>query len=306
MKLENYQTYQFNTTLMGVVKSVLKYYNYDYSDAMIFGNSGHAFLINIHNQLCPSGPYCWKYEGLYKLLDNLGIKMKDLGFFCPESSSKNRSMIEHALIKMITNNIPCSFVYLENQIIYGYNENQFLLGQPWCDKPELNPATLTFESWKEFGNDYHVTFFTFEEKKPVDEFMMIISSIKYAIDLFENPQNYEFNKDYGIGLNAYDNWDKAIKEYGNTHGNWWNSVVWGECRKMASIYFREILYKLKDDSKEIISSLSKKYLETSEILKQLGNNEISINERISLIRKAKENEIESLRNLKGLINIISN
>jgi hypothetical protein len=305
MKLENYKTHQFNTTLMSVIKSVLEYFNYIYSDELIFGSTGHAFLINIHNRLCPSGPYCWKYEGFYKLLNGLGIDMQDLGFFHSQSTSKQRKIIEHILKEKIKNNLPCSLINLENQIIYGFNENHFLLGQQWKDEPEITPATLTYKTWKELGSNYHVTFFTYNKIEPADELTIIINSIRYAIDLNENSQKYELNKEYSIGLNAYDNWEKGIEEYGNSHGNWWNSIVWSECRKMASLYFAEISEKLNKNSKEINSSLSKRYLEISEILQQIGNNEININERINLIRKAKQIETECLNNLKGLINIIS-
>lgn len=301
MELKNIKVYSYNTTLIGVIKSVSEYFNFDYSDAMIFGGSGHAFLINLHNQLCPSGPYCWKYDGFLKLLENLGILMQDLGFFHPQSTSEQREMIEQNLIEKIKNGLPCSLINLENQLILGYNRNRFQLGQPWGDKPELTPSSLSFKTWKEFGYNYHVTFFAFNKKEPNNELTSITDSIKYAIDLFENPQKYELNKDYGIGLNAFENWEKAINNHDNSHGNFWNSAVWSECRKMASLYFVELSKKLNGSLKEINTKLSKLYLETSSLLKQIGNDKINIEEKINSIRKAKQNEIECIKNLKELI-----
>ena len=46
---------------MGVVKGAMDYSGIKTSDARAFGGSGHAFLINVHRQLCPSGPHCWDY-----------------------------------------------------------------------------------------------------------------------------------------------------------------------------------------------------------------------------------------------------
>lgn len=305
MELKNITVYPYNTTLIGVIKSVSEYFNYDYSDAMIFGGSGHAFIINLHNQLCPSGPYCWKYDGFLELLENLGILMQDLGFFHPQSTSEQREMIEQNLIEKIKNGLPCSLINLENQLILGYNKNHFQLGQPWGDKPELTPATLDFTTWNEFGDTYHVTFFAYNKKDRSDDLTIIADSLKYTIDLFENSKKYEFSEDYGVGLNAYDKWEKAIAEYGDSHGNWWNSMVWSECRKMASLYFTEIKSKLDDNLIGINTTLSKMYSETADLLKQIGSDKKDVDEKKEAIRKAKQNEIECIIKLKELVDKIT-
>ena len=97
--IQNLKMHPFETTMMGVLKGVAEYYDIEVSDAWLFGGSGHAFLINIHEQLCPSGPYCWKYETFYRLLKNLGISMRNLGFFTSESTSEERAEIETVLRK---------------------------------------------------------------------------------------------------------------------------------------------------------------------------------------------------------------
>ena len=94
MKLENLSQGRLNTTMMGVVKAVLDFYHIDSSEAWAFGGSGHAFLINIHEQICPSGPYCWKYDVVQKLLRNLGLEMTDLGFFHQGSAPEERAAVE--------------------------------------------------------------------------------------------------------------------------------------------------------------------------------------------------------------------
>ena len=58
MKIERLAMPRFNTTMMGVLKCALDYYKIDVDAPTVFVASGHAFLINIHQQLCPSGPYC--------------------------------------------------------------------------------------------------------------------------------------------------------------------------------------------------------------------------------------------------------
>jgi hypothetical protein len=104
--IPNLKMYPFNTTLMGVLKGVFEYFRIPVSDPWLFGGSGHAFLINIHEELCPSGPYVWNYKTFFELVRKLGIEMKDLGFFHPKStppkahpmkSRRSRMLLERTL-----------------------------------------------------------------------------------------------------------------------------------------------------------------------------------------------------------------
>src|SRR5271157_2147857 len=113
MELNSLKQPPFNTTLMGVIKGVLDCYGIEASNALTFGGSGHAFLINIHEELCPSGPYCWKYDGFYKLVRNLGVEMADLGFFHPGSSQGERDRVERTARESLDQGLPCSLCNLE-------------------------------------------------------------------------------------------------------------------------------------------------------------------------------------------------
>ena len=49
-RLANLKQPPLNTTMMGVLKSAADYHGLGLSEPMVFGLSGHAFLINIHTQ----------------------------------------------------------------------------------------------------------------------------------------------------------------------------------------------------------------------------------------------------------------
>jgi len=71
---------------MSVIKGVADYYQIPLSDPMLYGLSGHAFVINIHRDICPSGPYIWNHAEFFRLVKNLGIATEELGFFDPSSN----------------------------------------------------------------------------------------------------------------------------------------------------------------------------------------------------------------------------
>ena len=70
-QLENLRWKPKWTTHMGCIKGCLDYLGIDMSDAWLFGGTGHAFVINIPDGVCPSGPTAWQTQILFKLGANL-------------------------------------------------------------------------------------------------------------------------------------------------------------------------------------------------------------------------------------------
>ena len=117
MKIRNLTQPPFETTLMGVVKAVLDHYGHEVSDAFVYGGSGHAFLINVHEALCPSGPYCWNHGPMMPLLANLGVKRTDLGFYHRESPAEDRAAVEERLRDHLDRGRPCSLLNMDHQLV---------------------------------------------------------------------------------------------------------------------------------------------------------------------------------------------
>lgn len=290
-RIANLKMYPFETTLMGVLKGVVDYFDIPVSDAWLFGGSGHAFLINIHEQLCPSSPYCWKYETFFKLVANFGISIKDLGFFSAENGPDERRKVEEYLKRSIDAGTPCSLLNMENQLISGYNDTNFIVEKPWpkVDLP-FTPKALTFQTWKELGDEVHVNFFTFAKVVATDDKTAINESLDCAVDMTRNPERYRLEH-YYIGLEAYDAWVKAVKDgYGASHGNWWNGTVWRECREMASRYFMEIAQKYPGKASEKAAELGKQYEKLAKLLDMARDRKLEDNKKIEMLQEARKIE----------------
>lgn len=239
IKLGTLKQPPLNTTMIGVLTGAARYHELNLSEPMIYGLSGHAFLINIHIELCPSGPYCWKLEKAGPLIENMGMRMTDLGFFAAGATAAARAGIERQLRQALDKAIPCSLLNLENQLITGYDDTGFFPAQPWAPKNAFPPAKLSFGTWREFGETFHVNFYTIERVEPTDRQTAMLASLDYAMDMHTSPAKYSTDA-YGVGPMAYDNWIAAVPASGSGHGNWWNATVWSECRRMAAAYFSEM------------------------------------------------------------------
>ncbi len=270
---------------------------------MIYGLSGHAFLINIHTQLCPSGPYCWKRENAKPLIENMGLRMTDLGFFGTGAKDEARADVERKLRDALDKGIPCSLINLENQIIGGYDSTGFFSAQPWAPKIKFPPDRLTFGSWKEFGEQFHVSFYTIEKVAPTDRHTAVLASLDYAVDMWKNPEKHS-SEACGVGPKAYDNWIKAVPECGASHGNWWNATVWSECRHMAAGYFSAIGAGNKSVA-GFCAQLRSDYQKIAENLNKASNKTMDPDEKIALLKETKELEANAIGKVEKLAEALS-
>ena len=287
-----------NTTMMGVLKGAADYHGRELSTPMVFGLSGHAFLINIHTQLCPSGPYCWQRENMKPLIANMGIEMTDLGFFGTGTSEAAKSEVDTKLRAALDAGIPCSLNNLENQLITAYDTESFATAQPWAPKMKFPPATLSFGTWKEFGKRYHVNFYTLKKVEPADRLAAILASLEYGIALHREPAKHSLDG-YGVGPDAYDAWIGAVPEHGAKHGNWWNGVVWAECREMAAKYVAEIgdAYPVASD---LCARLSKQYEQIGAALRKASDKDMPADEKTTLLKETKALEAATTTTLEQL------
>ena len=121
--------------------------------------SGHAFLMNVHEELCPSGPYLWRYDRFFELLTNLGLAMQNAGTLTATADPARRAALEERLRGAIDAGVVCSLLNMEHQLLLGYDEDGFMLAQPWGPDCSMTPARLSFGIWQEFRDGPPVTFF---------------------------------------------------------------------------------------------------------------------------------------------------
>jgi hypothetical protein len=300
MHMENLAQPPYETSLMGVVRGVFDHYEIEASTPWLYGATGHAFVVNIHEQLCPSGPYCWNGDGWVKLLENLGVTRKDLGFFHAGSPLADRAAVEAKIREHLERGVVCSHLNMDNQLIAGYDDHGLINRQPWGPDCPVTPARLTWGSWDEWGEEVHVTFYAFERCEPADDRTAARASLEYAVDLYETPKAHT-DEQYGMGPDGYANWITAVNDgHGGHHGAWWNATVWSECRKMASSYFTEIAERFPEAA-DPARDLAARYATLAGNLLRAADKEMPAGEKATLLADTASAEREAVTRIPPLL-----
>jgi AraC-like DNA-binding protein len=266
MELTDLKQSPLNTTLMSAIKGASEYFDLDWSIAKIFGYSTHAFLINIHADLCPSSPYVWNHDRFYLALRNMGISRTETLFFKKSAPAAKIAHAEAKLKAHLDAGKVCMLDSMEHQLIAGYDLKGFLLLQPWDCSPKTVRAALSFGAQNEALEREGWVGFTLLEREELraDESSLLQSALTTALQMRSAPAEFE-KPGYRIGDGAWENWLAGIdKGLDATHGHWWNGSVWMECRKMAADFFGEIEHAMKDaKAVALCRELSKLYRECS-------------------------------------------
>ena len=307
MEIVNLNQPPLNTTLMGCIKGASDFFDNDYSAAMLFGLTGHAFLINIHKELCPSGPYVWKKERFSELLKNLGIEMTTVYQVGKETTGGERRTIEEELKAHLDQGNLCMLDFLEHQLFAGYDENGFLMLQPWNGRASSEVPAITFGTWNECFEKMgwaHLTVLshTSPQKNLTDAAK---DALAYGLELYSAPEKHHVDG-YQIGYGAYDWWVEAVKSgLGESHGHWWNGTVWSECRMFAAEFFRELAELLQSNRiAGACRNLAVVYSNMAEVLSKVKEKELEASKKLKLLHAAQEMEREAETGIGTLLEVM--
>lgn len=305
MEIANLKQPPLNATLMGCVKGAADYFDADLSVPMLYGLTGHAFLLNIHKDLCPSSPYVWKKSRFRQLLAGIGVETVAEYELSRQSPEPERRRVEEELKTHLNDGRLCMLDFLEHQLISGYDETGFLMLRPWnghapSEVPELKFGTwepcFTTEGWA------HLTVIArTPAQKPVEAAAR--DALEFARFLWNDPSDMEV-PGYRIGAGAYENWINGVERgLGTEHGHWWNGTVWSECRLQAAAFFQELgeLVQAGPAAAAAASELQKLYGEAGAALAGAKEKNLDKTKQLRLLRTARDAEAATARPREALI-----
>ena len=296
-----------NTSHLGVMQSASAYYELPWSTAELFVGSGHAFITNIHAELCPSGPYVWETDPMLELFSNLNLDIEVLGFVMPHiATPEQREQFDVTVQQALIDGKVCTLECMDHQTIRGFDDEGFLLTQPWDRTVDTTPPKLKYGSFEGFDSGVPLVAFAVSKNDIPREFPgeVLKPAIEFALDVWDNSPPSTHNELYRIGAASYPNWIKAIDDgHGHEHGAWWNAVVWGECKAMAASYFDELATRMTEAS-ELITNIASDFREASDAMLRASDIQQDKKTQKEAVREAEAAESKAMDGLRELLPLL--
>lgn len=302
-------------THLGCIKGCLDYLDIDVSDEWLFGATGHAFIINIDNEVvCPSGPTSWNTEMLFKLGKNIGYTTE--GEFAKKSDN-NFAEIQKLAWKnskrAINEGLPCYGWELEvpeYYVVNGFDDKGYYYSGCLCD------MGTGVKPWNELGNSEIgvLEMYRIGPTEPENDKKTVKDALKFAIEYAKSPEQWIF-PEYKAGVDGYDNWIKALENgKADGHGMAYNSIVWYECRYYAVKFLKEAEERIGGQLKSLFGEARKHYRVVANNLKKVADTfpfltrkpeHIKDKERcrkaIELLKIARDSESSGLNTLEKIV-----
>ena len=298
---------------LGCVKGCLDYLGSDISWAWLYGGTGHAFVINIHEVVCPSGPTAWNTEPIcFDLPPNLGHQLAEVrGYKMAPDFTPKQEQAWDFVRESLDNDLPCYGWELEVPewyVIYGYDdEGYFYSGARCCEGKGPKP-------WQELGDSEIgvLEVFSVQATSPAPPENVVNDAFAFALNHAENPEDWIFDK-YRSGPAGFDLWAEALERgTADRHGQGYNGAVWAECRAEAVWFLAEARSRLSGKADALFIEAISHYATVAAKLRQLselypfqfeggGDEQIKDPQAGALVRQAGEAERRGLEALARII-----
>ena len=270
-----------NTSFMGVVVGAAKHFGSKLSTMEFFVESGFAFALNIHPGICPSGPYYWNHESVFDSLQQLGLTITRITPPEIPRTRESRLAIE-SQVRSGFEDAVVSMEGLDHQLVVNCDEDGFEFAMPWGPDAEACLPKISYADWRELESPPIFGFYRIEPCETSIEENRVRNALKNAIDMYENNATLAFDG-YEFGLSAYNKWISTLKSGDfDQQGQWWNCMVWGECRFFAMEYFRNWPLPHTSETAELASHFGR----ISQSISDASKHDLDTQEKLNLLQDA--------------------
>jgi hypothetical protein len=230
---------------LGCLKGCLNYLENEMSAAWLFGATGHAFVLNVSGDLCPSGPTAWKSNVILTLGSSVGYRAIMI-FGCRGNgdleSAQERAW--RAARRAIDDGIPCYGWELdvpEFYVVNGYDDSGYYY-QGCTAGSGAGP-----KPWRELGDTGIgcVELVVVHPQEPRDDVTIVRNALEFAVAVEGGGEEWAL-PGYTMGTAAYDTWVAALASgEASGVGAAYNASVWESCRRHAALFLREAHERLE-------------------------------------------------------------
>ncbi|MBD3336139.1 MAG: hypothetical protein GF355_11550 [Candidatus Eisenbacteria bacterium] len=224
---------------MGCILGCCDYLGLQISSGWLYGGSGQAFVLNIHEEVCPSGPTAWDGRRMLSLAEGLGIRHESVsGSREAGTLAEAREKAWELVRRSIASGIPVYGWELrvpEYYVIHGFDETGYYYSGPGIDGGD---GPLPRNELGETGIGM-IELHAVHRCPNEDDRSVIRNTLQFALSL-NTPSLQRPFPDYALGLDGYDAWIRAMEQgTASQIGIAYNAAVWSECRKEAAAFLNE-------------------------------------------------------------------
>ncbi len=229
--LEELQYGSRGTTLLGCLEACAKYLGIDITPGWLYGGTGHAFVMCLTEDLCPSGPHCWNQGPLHRLSRNLPLRIE--GVAGPKATPELLERAWGHVRESIDQGYPCYGWHWEWVLVKGYDQDGYL----YSTIRDLEVP----KDWSHFGAKA-IGFLELYSVRPAEassDAKTVRDALKFAVDWADSSDRWAL-EGYQGGPEAYDTWIRGLSE-GKVSGIGlaYHADIWAECRRFAVEFLKE-------------------------------------------------------------------
>jgi len=296
---------------MGCLAGCLEYLGLEVSRPWLYGGTGHAFALNMHEAVCPSGPTRWKTSRLTALGRNLGYETHVLGAWKGEAGFAAQQAEAWSYVRAcIDRNVPCYGWELkapEFYVIYGYdNVGYYYCGALADDGEGPKP-------WQDLGGS-EIGVISVRGVQPVraaPDGKTVKDALAFALRFAERPNEWTF-PNYLSGPAGFALWAESLESgKADRFGQGYNGEVWRECREMAVEFLKEARARLPGKADAAFDEAVAHYTAVRDDLRAVvklypfkrdaGGEKVKSPEAAALVRQAGAAERKGLDSLRGIV-----
>jgi len=229
---------------LGCVKGCLDYLGIEINKAWLYGGTGHAFVINMAQDACPSGPTAWNTTKLLELGQNLGYTVQGVTGHKSQQDLAQLQQQAWAFTKTaLDQGRPCYGWELDvpgYYVIYGCDDTGYYYSGPGCDEGK-GP-----KPWQELGDTGigWVEVYSVAPGEAADDATTVREALAFALEHAQNPAQW-IQPGYRAGLEGFDRWAHDVEAGTSSQmGLAYNAAVWEECRRLAVDFLQQARQRL--------------------------------------------------------------
>jgi hypothetical protein len=270
VKLKNLKWSPKWVSHLGCLKGCLDYLGIEMTDAWLYGGTGHAFIINISEDSCPSGPTAWRTEMLYQAGEALGYQVE--GVFGWKRDEGNFGELKAEAWEFTRSNLDegnpvygWELEIPEFYVINGYDEVGYYYSGAGADEGG-GP-----KPWNELGETGigMVEVYRVKASAPASDREIVKSAIENVLKHARNPEEWVFEK-YASGTKGFDLWISGLTTgKAGRFGMGYNAAVWHECRRLAVDFLQEASARLAGEAGDLFEQAADQYRLSAESLEKV-------------------------------------